>query len=127
MSSTFGDPLVTPAMLETLRGFAYKGLQTEVHVLRRLPVASNPYGDDTEAWVETTTTFGWIRQMNDPYIREGSGIASITGIFRLELPVDTEVVPGDMVGVEGQTYMVENTNVEDTLKVFLEAYVRIVA
>lgn len=125
MTSPFGAPLVTEEMLDTLRTFAYPGLQTPVAILRRQAVTANPYGDDTEDWVEVSDTFGWFRQMNDPYIAAANGVAAITGIFRLELPVGTDVAPGDMVGVEGQTYMVENTNVEDTLQVFLEVYVRI--
>lgn len=125
MSNPYGGPLVTPGMLTALRGFAYAGLQTEVHILRRQTM-SNPYGDDSEAWVETAQTWGWFKQMNDPYIREEVGVASTTGVFRLELPVGIELDVGDMVGVEGAEYMVENTSVEDTVQVFLEAYVRIV-
>lgn len=123
MTSPF-SPLVTDEMLETLRGFAYQGLQTEVHILRREIVADGPYGDGGEEWVEESTTFGWIHQMNNPFIQAQAGVASVTGVFRLELPIGTDIAIADMVGVEGATYTVENTNTEDTLKVFLEAYIR---
>jgi head-tail adaptor len=124
VSSPYGGPLVTDEMYVALRGFAYQGLQTPVAILRR-EVIANPYGDDTEVWVEEADTWGWIRQMNDPNIVAQSGVAQTTGVFRLELPVGIDVRAGDMVGVEGQTYMVENTSVEDTVQVFLEVYIRV--
>jgi hypothetical protein len=123
VSSPYGGPLVTDEMYVALRGFAYQGLQTPVSILRR-EVVENPYGDDSEVWAEESSTWGWIRQMNDPSIVAQNGVAQTTGVFRLELPVGTDVRPGDMVGVEGATYMVENTSVEDTVQVFLEVYIR---
>jgi head-tail adaptor len=123
VSSPYGGPLVTDEMYGALREFAYQGLQTPVSILRR-EVIENPYGDSAEEWVDQGETWSWIRQMNDPSITERGGIAQTTGVFRVELPVGADVRVGDMIGAEGETYMVENTSTEDTVQVFLEVYAR---
>lgn len=123
MSSPY-NPLVTDDMLDTLRGFADQGLQRPFTVLRKQAVVANPYGDDTEEWVEQTSTWGWLKMVNSPYLSENSGLVAGLSIYRLELPIDTDVAVGDMIGGEGSTYVVQDTNNDDTLQMWRTLIVR---
>ena len=77
-----------------------------------------------EEWDEVVTLPGWIRQQNNPDLRsEISGIYTLA-VFRVLVPFDTDVRPGDHVVVEGATYLVQNTNVEDTNRVSLVVIVQ---
>jgi head-tail adaptor len=125
MTSPYGE-LVTDDMYAALRQYAYRGLQTPVTIKRR-SVSDNPYGDSEESWVVVGTTWGWLRQINKPAILEQLGLAAVTGVYRLELPFETDVKSGDRVELEGVDYLVEDTGAEDTVQVFQEAYVRVVA
>lgn len=116
--------LVTEDMLVMLRQYAYSGLVTDVQIKKRVR-GDNEYGDSEETWPTVNSTVkGWLRQMNDPAILESLGLAGAVGVFRLEMPVGSDVASGDQVVIGPGIYTVENTNTEDTLQVFLEAYVR---
>lgn len=123
--------LVSDAMLKSVRKVGERNLQTRfTHLVRS--IEENDYGDSDEIWVDSGDVMGWIRQVNDPAITVQAGVAGATGIYRLHLPAAYHVEEGDMFiewieseeYAEPQTYMVQNVNTEDTIRVFTTCDVR---
>lgn len=115
-------PLVSDSQLAALRSVAYKGLETEVSILRATQI-ENAYGSEEE-WVTLSTTMGWIREMSvSPAGREISFVGT-TGLFRLDLEVDTDIEPGDRVGIDGVIFSVNDTNSDNTIRIFAKAIMR---
>ncbi len=119
-----GRGLVTPTMLAKLRSVGYKGLTSDVQVWRKMPPQENPYGDGDEEWVNYGTYKGWMRQMNDPKLGMGVGEVSQVGIFRLHLEAAVEVFTDDKIVFEGAEYIVQNSNDDDTIRIFTTCYLR---
>ena len=123
MSST---PLVSPAMLDAVRAVGERGLQTEVSIMTRSFVEGTNGDPDTEEFVTTTTTYGWIRQ-NDrgPVIHDGGGgVAVSIGRYRIHLPWDVELEEGDLIGADGEIWIANEVNRENSLRVYTTVIAR---
>jgi len=118
-------PLVSPGLIKRLRKVANRGLQTEVTVLSRQPVEDNPYGQDTESWVTMGEFDGWVRGIGTARLEDTTGnVVSATGVFRLHVKAEVEIYPGDMVILRGEEYEVQDSNLENTYRVFTTAMLR---
>ena len=117
-------PLVSAAQMAGLRAFAYRGLQTPVTICPRVSATDGFGGDPKPTWSPGITVLGWVRQMNDSHLQDELGLAGATGIFRVVVPVDTVVHVDDQLLIAGQRYTVNNTNDENTIRVFQEIYAR---
>jgi hypothetical protein len=119
--------LVTDAMMTRLRDVAETGLQTEVSILNRSIIEGTNGNEDYEAWVTTTTTNAWIFQ-NDRgpilHLDENNGVISSIGRYRINLPYDTVIEEGDMIGLNGEMFIANEVGNEETYKVFLNVIAR---
>ena len=118
-------PLVSPSLIVKMRKIANRGLQTKVTILRRLPVEENPYGDDTEGWVTMGEFQGWVRGIGTARLVDTTAnVVGAIGVFRLHLKADVEIDSGDMVVIDSSEYVVQDSNVENTYRVFTTAILR---
>ena len=113
--------LITAAQMEAIREIPLSGMQTPVSILR-LEAVERPDGDDQQVWVEIESTMGWIYEPLDyPHGGAVGGVQAIAHEFRVYLPVETDIVPGDHLGADGQIFNVVNTNDADTYRPMLRA------
>lgn len=115
-------PLVTDSQLAALRTVGYKGLDSEV-LIERATQVENDFGS-AEQWSTVTTTQGWIREMSTTRAGEMLNIIATTGTFRLHVPFDTDIEPGDRVTINGTQFTVGDTNSDNTIRVFTTAICR---
>lgn len=116
--------LISPAQLAAIQGVAATGLVDTCIVCPRTETAGLFGGDVKIAWPHGETVACWVRQMNDPHLAEQLGMVVSEGIFRINLPVDTVVHIDDQIEIEGHRYTVQNTNDENTYRIFQEIYAR---
>lgn len=105
-----------------LRSVASRNFTSTAQVLRHAVVDSD-FGM-SETWTTITTVGCWIRQMNNPDIKPDVGGLYVLGVFRVLMPFDTDCRPGDELLIDGATYLVQNTNSEDTNRVSLVCVVQ---
>jgi len=118
-------PLISPGLIKKMRKIANRGLQTEVTLLRRLPVTENPYGDDTESWVTMGEFMAWVRSINTARLEDvGGDHVGNVGVFRMHLEAEVDISPGDMVVIGESEYTVQDNNDENTYRVFTTAILR---
>lgn len=110
--------LVTPAMLDAVRKVGAAGLQTDVTILRRSLVEQAEGDDDEEVWAVVGTYKGWVRMDNNPRFEPDSGRIVSSGNFRIHLDPSVSVDEGDLARVDGQDYLVNDVNTDDTYRVF---------
>lgn len=117
--------LISPGLITRLRKIANRGLQTTVTHLQRQAVEENPYGDDTETWVTMGDYVGWLRQptLNEMRATAGDLISSV-GTYRLHLRSEVEVAIGDMFAINDELFTVQDTNKENTYRVFTTCLLR---
>jgi hypothetical protein len=117
-------PLVSDGQLAALRGVIETGMITDVSILSR-STADNAYGDDqSESWAATTTVKGWLRTVPEGTIDIISGVQADVSIYRLFVPVGTDIKNNDRVMIDGRRFIVTDTNVESTYKVALKCSLR---
>lgn len=118
------NPLLTSAMLDRVRSIGARTLTQSFTILVRT-TEPNDYGDGSEVYVDSGDYLGRIRQMNNADLGEGIAVVSAVGMFRLHLPPTVSIAEGDMVAdTAGNLYVVNNSNSEDTIRVFTTAMVQ---
>lgn len=117
--------LISDARMQALRRVANKSLINNVTLCPRT-ITTDAYGGDPKAtYPAGTTTVGWLLMTNTPVIEPRSGIATSVGVFRLNLPATIEGINvGDQVDVGGRRYMVQDTNEDDSYRVFTTVTLR---
>jgi hypothetical protein len=119
--------LVSDAQMARLRDVAETGLQSDVSILNRTIIEGTNGNEDYEAWVTTATTKAWIFQ-NDRgpilHLDENNGVISSIGRYRINLPYDTVIEEGDMIGLNGEMFIANEVANEETYKVFLNVIAR---
>lgn len=118
------QPLISPGLVKRLRKVANRGLQTDITLLTRLPVEENPYGTDTVEWVTVGDYKAWIRGVNTARMEDVGGAIGTVGVFRLHLKAEVVVNPGDMIVMNDDEYHVQDSNMENTYRVFTTATLR---
>lgn len=115
--------LLSNSQITAIQNVAARGLVDTAIIC---PKTTTPVtgGDDKFTWPPGVTVKCWVRQMNDPHLAEQLGLVVSEGIFRINLPVDTVVHIDDQIEISGVRYTVQNTNDENTYRVFQEAYAR---
>lgn len=114
-------PLVSESQLNALRKVIETGLVTDVTIINATQ-ADNPFSDDEyvqEAEGSRETVKGWLREVPAGTIDVVSGVMANTGMYRLFLPLDTHINNGDRVIVNGEQFIVQDTNQDSTYKVTL--------
>ena len=119
--------LVSPAMMRAVRSVGETGLQTDLTILTRSIIEGTNGNEDYETWATTDTVKAWIMQ-NDRgpilHLDENSGHITSVGRYRIQVPYDTVVEEGDMLGWDGEVFMANEVTNEDTYNVFLTIIAR---
>ena len=119
--------LVTPDMLAAVRAVGATGLETDISILTRSIIEGTNGNEDYEAWVETDVVKGWIKQ-NDRgpvlHLDENNGVIASIGRYRIHLPVNATVAEGDMLGLDGEVFIANEVNSENTYRVFTTVIAR---
>lgn len=119
--------LVSPGMMRAVRKVGETGLVTELTILTRTILAGTNGNEDTEEWAATATVKAWIMQ-NDRgpilHFDERSGAITSIGRYRIQVPYDTVVEEGDMLGWNGEVFMANEVTNEDSYNVFLTIIAR---
>lgn len=113
--------LVTPEMLSAVRAIGETGLQSEVSILRRAIVEGDDGDEDHEVWATTDVVKAWIRQDDrGPVLHVGdmSAVVSSIGRYRIHMEHTVEIDEGDMIGVDGEIFIANEVNNENTIRVF---------
>ncbi len=97
-------------------------LKTEVTVMRRAK-AENIYGT-SEDYTVGGTYLGWLVEQGNPLLKEAQDLAGVATTFELRLPLEAIIDPGDQVSIGGDLFVVQNTNNDNTLPIFMEATLR---
>ena len=107
--------LLSDTELAGLEEVAELGMQTEVSVLRNMPVERPDY-DDINAWVTIaiTTAMLYSPANSNPRASVAGGVIgdpeTMTALLRKE--IDAE--PGDQLGVDGELFNIVGSNKFDT-------------
>jgi len=118
------EVLLTDQNIVELRKLAMMGMQTPITIKRMSVVdtsstPSTDYGDDEVAYSETTesrisTLKGWFFSVPQTVIETDTGQVVSSNVYRVFLPVGTNIAAGDEVVVGSETYKVIDTNQEAT-------------
>ena len=125
--------LLTDAQLSAIRGFGELGMTKDVTIRRVLAYAtddSNPFGDDdlevAPSYADTTVK-GWLlSNMGREFEEDGSRVVAVHD-FTLRVPVGTAIDTRDEVTIDDVTYIVTETNVEDTWAEWTRCYLKRIA
>lgn len=115
-------PYISTGMKLNLRRVAASMFTDQATVYRHALVQTD-YGT-ADSWQHISTTPCWLRQMNNPDLKPEAGGIFTLGIFRVLFPWGTDVRPADRIEIGGATYLVQNTNTEDTNAVSLVCMVQ---
>jgi hypothetical protein len=114
-------------MMRAVRTVGETGLQTELTILTRTIVEGTNGNEDTEVWATTDTVKAWIMQ-NDRgpilHLDEHNGVIASIGRYRIQVPYDTVVEEGDMLGWNGEVFIANEVSNENTYNVFLTIIAR---
>lgn len=115
-------PLISTEQMDALRAVAYQGLDTPISILRETQMETD-FGSEA-VWATVGESVGWIKEMSTSKVAEIAGYLGTTGMFRLDAPVDADIRPGDRIGIEGNMFNVNDTNSDNTIRVFCKATMR---
>jgi hypothetical protein len=114
-------------MLAAVRAVGATGLETDISILTRSIIEGTNGNEDYEAWVETSTVKGWVKQ-NDRgpvlHLDENNGVIGSVGRYRIHFPPDTVIDEGDMLGLSGEVFIANEVNSENTYRVFTTVIAR---
>jgi hypothetical protein len=114
-------------MLAAVRAVGATGLETELSILTRSIIEGTNGNEDYEAWVQTDTVLGWIKQ-NDRgpvlHLDDSAGAVASIGRYRIHLPIGTIIDEGDMLGLDGEVFIANEVNSENTYRVFVTVIAR---
>jgi hypothetical protein len=114
-------PLVTPSQMNALSKVVEEGMITDVTIINH-STSDSPYSDDeyvSETESNRQTVKGWLREVPAGTIDVVSGVMANMGMYRLFLPIGTQIENGDRVIVNGEQWVVQDTNADTTYQVTL--------
>lgn len=119
--------LVSNDILTAVRAVGATGLETEMTILTRSIIEGTNGNEDYEAWVETSTVMGWVRQ-NDRgpvlHLDEHNGVIASIGRYRIHFDPDVVIDEGDMIGLNGELFMANEVNNENTYRIYTTVIAR---
>lgn len=120
--------LLTTAQLRAVQRIGESMFSTSVSIYKRQPYAhddSNPYGDDTVTYATTAVVVtGWL--VPEEKADFSTNVAQIvtSGRFMLRLPAGTDIGPGDRCTIDGLSYAVAESSIEQTWPEWLNVHLR---
>ena len=116
--------LVSDSEMAAIRQTAESGMVTTV-VIKRRTLIENDYGSQ-ESYATVATVQGWMTELTPTgaSIGEVGGVQALAGVYRLFVPVGTDVQPEDQVLIGGLTFMVQHSDEGGTYLPFLTVIMR---
>lgn len=124
--------LLTDGQLSSIQKVAKLGMQTVVTIYRRvattgLETTDDPYGSSLSFVEQETSTVvkGMLHSTPTPTPQVDAGQLVTVNTYRLWVPVDTDILPGDRVEIGANTYVVSDTTADQTWPAFLGVSLRL--
>ena len=124
--------LLTANQLAFIGKIAKLVMQTEVTIYRRvattgLELTDDPYGSSVNFVEQTTSTtvMGMLHSTPTPMPEINAGQLVTVNTYRLWVPFDTDVIPGDRIVIGTNTYVVADTTADETWPAFLGCSLRL--
>lgn len=116
--------LLSDTAITALSSWAKLGM-TDTVTIERPTMGDSAYGDDeTITYAAIGTAIAWFRSTPTAVAVSDTGALITANTYRLLVPLDTDIKPKDQVKIGDDTYIVTDTNVESTWKVYLTASLR---
>ena len=114
--------LVSDSELEALRQVAESSFPTDVTIYRyaRTTTAEG----SVQAWTEVETVKGWLKEETVPAVTDVGGVQATVPVYRLNVPVGTDIRAADRVRISGATFEVSDIDAEDSYLTHLTARLR---
>ena len=116
--------LVSDKEMAALRGVALSGMVTPVEVKRRSLVETVEGSE--ERYTTIGTVDGWMTEVTSDTTSTGiiGGVQAAPTVYRLFMPVGTDILSDDEVVVSGETFIVQHTNSDNTYLPLLSVALR---
>lgn len=123
-----------PSQIANIAQFVARlGMIEDIEVLRRTEVSvtdpSRDYGDDEIDYIETTDARrhwvkGWIHATPSQVQQVDTGAIVTVNTYSFRCPVGTDILPGDELTINGDTYILSDTTAENTWKALVSCNLR---
>lgn len=120
------SPLLSNAQMKAIEKVGQSGLIQDVKLCTRVQITDKFGGDHHHHWPESGVVVkGWLLMTNQPFIDSRNGVSTSFGVYRLNLPRSViSIDVGDQVEIAGLRYTVNDTNTDDTYRVFTTCILR---
>ena len=125
--------LLSTRQLAAVRNTASIAMVDDVDIFRRsdapAPSPTGDYGDDALSFIETRETKrghvkGWVTSAPSPTQVVDEGAVVTANTYILQVPVGTDILPGDRVLINSNDYTVTDTTQENTWVPYLKCSMR---
>jgi hypothetical protein len=124
--------LLSEQQLEGVRRVAEMAMTTPVTIMRRtgadsLDLNSDPYGSSV-SFADVTPAggcLGWLHSTPTPVATMDSGALITVNTYRLYVPHDIDLRPGDHVDIGSNTYVCSDTTADETWPALLSCTLRL--
>jgi len=124
--------LLSEQQMEGIRRIAEMAMTTPVSILRRtgdigLDLTDDPYGSSV-SFNDVTPQggcLGWLHSKPTPVATTDAGALITVNTYRLYVPHDTDLRPGDHVVISTDTYVVSDTTADETWPALLSCSLRL--
>jgi hypothetical protein len=124
--------LLSEQQMEGIRRVAEMAMTTPVTIMRRstesgLEDTDDPYGAAV-SYSDATAyggCLGWLHSTPTPVAVLDAGALITVNTYRLYVPHDTDIKPGDQVVISSNTYMVSDTTADETWPALLSCTLRL--
>jgi len=124
--------LFSEQQMEGIRRVAEMTMTTPVTILHRtgdmgLDTTDDPYGSSISFAEQPSqnSVLGWLHSTPTPVAQMDNGQLITVNTYRLFLPHDTDINPGDRVVIGGNTYVVSDTTADETWPALLSCSLRL--
>lgn len=120
--------LLTDKQLQSIQKLGEQSFKVSCTLTKKLAFGkdlSNPYGDSEVSYATATTTFkGWLVPVSSVDFTMGVSQVISSGDFRLRVPIDANPETGDKIDIQGHTYFVSESTIEQTWPEWITVRVR---
>ena len=124
--------LLSEQQMEGVRRIAEMAMTTPVTILRRsgetgLELTDDPYGSSV-SFSDITPAggcLGWLHSTPTPVATIDAGALITVNTYRLWVPHDVDIRPGDHVEISSNTYVVSDTTADETWPALLSCTLRL--
>jgi hypothetical protein len=123
-------PLLSAAQMAAIQTVGESGMTADVEIFHEsidlgLDLTDDEYGSKaTIEEVSSTAVKGWLVGRWSDTRNQNGGDIDTTGVYRLRLPVGTEIAPGDRVDISSNSYSVIDVGNDQTWQEWLTCVLR---